>query len=385
MKKVFLAQLLLIILSTIHLSAQSITLYKNKVMDFFQAQQYEEVINYLSPFLSQDSNNIELLGLLGYAYYSNDDSKSAKKYFEKIFNLDSNNVSAIQYLANIENRKSPETSKALTYRLIHLQSSKAIYYKQLAELYRRETSKDSALFYYAQAYQLSPENTKIAAGFADILIETKNFSKADSILKIGLEKDSMNISFLELRINSAYQAKDYQSAIIPGERLLKMEGPFPTSLTRLASCYYNLKKYDDCVRICEFLNDQDASSETTFYYEASALSKLKVFEKSNELLEKCLALAISNRAETYYYTLGGNYDGLKQYKKSIAQYDTAYYLFKDPLMLYNCGIICETKLHNESLAKKYYGKYIEMAKPKTEDEKKAYNYARMKWKGKLKK
>jgi hypothetical protein len=43
-------------------SAQSTTLDKSKVIDFFQNQQYDDAINYLLPRVNNDSNNIETLG-----------------------------------------------------------------------------------------------------------------------------------------------------------------------------------------------------------------------------------------------------------------------------------------------------------------------------------
>ena len=90
-------------------------------------------------------------------------------------------------------------------------------------------------------------------------------------------------------------------------------------------------------------------------------------------------MAISNTAEYYFHALGDNYEETKQFKKAIAQYDTAYYLFKNPLMLYDCGRILDGDLKKYEAAKKYYSKYILLAKPESADEKKAYEYIRKKY------
>jgi hypothetical protein len=55
------------------------------------------------------------------------------------------------------------------------------------------------------------------------------------------------------------------------------------------------------------------------------------------------------------------------------------YLFKDPLVLYTCGRICETELHELTRARRYYRKYLALAKPESEEEKKAYRYVRKRW------
>jgi len=64
---------------------------------------------------------------------------------------------------------------------------------------------------------------------------------------------------------------------------------------------------------------------------------------------------------------------------AIAQYDTAYYLFKNPLMLYNCGRILDEHLKNYDAAKKYFSKYMRLAKPQSADEKRAYEYIRKRY------
>jgi hypothetical protein len=74
--------------------------------------------------------------------------------------------------------------------------------------------------------------------------------------------------------------------------------------------------------------------------------------------------------------MGENYEAQKKYKPAVAQYDTAYYLFRDPLQLYNGGRVLETGLNNIDLSKKYYKKYLSLATPKTPEEKKAYQYVK---------
>ncbi len=48
-------------------------------------------------------------------------------------------------------------------------------------------------------------------------------------------------------------------------------------------------------------------------------------------------------------------------------------------MIYSCGRIMEEYLKNNSAAKKYYSKYLILARPQSADEKKAYEYIRKKY------
>jgi tetratricopeptide (TPR) repeat protein len=367
--------LLLFIFSFCYNGYAQVSLETNKVMGFFQNQQYDDAISYLTTLESSNSNNLQLLGYLAYANHMNDNNIVAEKYYKKMLNLDSNNISALQYISNDDDTDVQE-ALLLTHRLINLQPKKPSYQKNLADLLRKINQKDSALIYYKQAFDLAPTDYRYVAAFADILLDQKQPAKADSLLVIGLSRDSLNISYLTLRIRSAYEAKDYQNVLISGERLIRTGEKTLNPLSKLALSYYNLKMYKDCIRVCEYLISQGFEVESVFYYQAKSYAKLNDYVKSNELLNVCLAIAISNTAEMYYYNLGENNEAIRQYKKAVSYYDSAYYLFKNPNMMYSSGRISEIELKNEKLARKYYAKYLEKARPQSADEKKVYEYVR---------
>ena len=348
-------------------------------MDFFQNMQYEEAISYLLAAEKTDSMDLQILGWLGYAYHMNEDATKAGRYYQKMLDIDSNNVSANQYFSNIYSNAEPNKARLYMYRLVNSHPPKAAYYRKMGDLYRRSNQKDSAFIYYDQAFRLAPNDDKNGAALAELLIDQKNYSRADSIIDEGMVKDSLCVPYLKLRIRSSYEVSAYQQVLIPGERLMRLGEGSLTSLTQVVLSYYILELYKDCIRVCGFLDENGMAGENVYYYAAKAHAKLHEFEKSNELLRTCLTLAISNTAEYYYNALGDNYEEMKQFKKAIAQYDTAYYLFKDPLMLYNCGRVLDGELKNYTAAKKYFSKYLNLAKPQSIDEKKAYNYVRKKY------
>ena len=114
--------------------------------------------------------------------------------------------------------------------------------------------------------------------------------------------------------------------------------------------------------------------ENLFYYTARALNKLGQYKESNDLLSECLDLAISENAEKYFFEKVENFESLRQYKSAIASCDTAYYLFHNPLALYNIGRLYETGLKNKDKAMGYYRQYVKKASPSTAQEKKVHAY-----------
>src|SRR5687768_4112598 len=148
----------------INSAAQHAAFSKNKVLEYFQEQEYEEAITYMQPLFNVDSTNLELLAFLGYANYMSDNMRAAETYYQKIFGLDSSNITAIRYLATIYSNGDPEQAKRYISRLIRLQPAKPVYYRNMAEVLDGQNKKDSALFYYDKAFNLAPQDFKNHTG-----------------------------------------------------------------------------------------------------------------------------------------------------------------------------------------------------------------------------
>ncbi len=69
---------------------------KEKVMDLFQDQQFEEAIDYLSPVLKADSDNVPALNYTGYAYYMQDNEQAAIACYRRMLAVDSNSITGLQ-------------------------------------------------------------------------------------------------------------------------------------------------------------------------------------------------------------------------------------------------------------------------------------------------
>ncbi|WP_276484119.1 tetratricopeptide repeat protein [Paraflavitalea pollutisoli] len=360
-------------------SAQSTAIDKNKVQDYFQEQQFDEAIQYLQPLVEADSTNQAALRYLGYAYYMNDNVRDAKTVYLKMFSNDSLNVTANHYLATIFYNREPDLAMEYYARLIRLQPRVANYHRGLGELFSRKKGKDTALVYLHNAYALAPGDFRNLVALAEVLIDVKDYAQADSLLEVGLTRDSNNMSVLRSRVRSAYENKDYNAVLKPGEALIRLSELNLGPINKLILSYYNLQRYEESVRVCEYVMRAGIEVEAVYYYAAKSFAKLKQYDRSNELLDACLEKAISKTGEMYYFAYGENFEATKQFKKAVAAYDTAYYLYKSPLALYNCGRICEVSLKNEALARKYYTQYLKTAIPLDADERKAYAYVKQRW------
>jgi tetratricopeptide (TPR) repeat protein len=352
---------------------------KSKIMDLFQDQQFDEALNYLSPVLQTDSANLPVLNYAGYAYYMSDNEAGARACYTYMLKVDSNSTTALHYLVLLNELNEPAVARKYSQRLIDLQPRKAAWWRVTGELWGRLQRPDSALVFLDKAYELAPGDVKTVTALGNLLCDAKTYGRADSIVDLALQKDSMNVSLLKIRVRSAYQQKQYAAVLAPGEKLLKLKEPSVNSLEWLALAYYELKQYSMSIHVCESMLDMGLELEAVYYYEALAEAKLKDYNNSNELLHKALAKAKSATIEWYYDKLGDNFESMRNYKKAVAHYDTAYYLFRDPLTLYACGRIAESELHDMVMARQYYRRYLALAKPASDEEKKAYGYVKQRW------
>jgi tetratricopeptide (TPR) repeat protein len=355
---------------------------KDKVMDLFENQQFDEAIGYLSPVLKADSDNLTVLTYAGYAYFMEDNGAAATACYHRLLGVDSNSITGLHYLVLL--LQNSTTAEALGYasRLLALQPVKSVWWRTVGELWRRQQRPDSALAYLQRAYTLAPTDLKTITDLGSVLIDGRAYGQADSLIDLGLQLDSVNVSLLKLRVQGAYWSKHYEEAFVPGERLLRLQEPAVNALEWLSLSYYNLKQYPDCIRVCEGMQELGLDIEAVYYYESRAQAKLKNYSESDSLLYKALSKAISPTAEWYYDDLGDNYESTHDYRRAVAHYDTAFYLFRNPIALYTCGRICETELHEASRARQYFRRYLALARPQTAEEKKVYAYVRKRYGGK---
>jgi tetratricopeptide (TPR) repeat protein len=360
-----------------NICAQQSEIDKNKLADYFQNEQYNDAIRYLRTIAANRSNDIYVLNSLGYANYMNKDLQKAEDYYLKAFKADTLNFTANKYLALI-NTNNKQYNKALGYynRLVKTQPPNGILYKYMGDVYAEKDNTDSALIMYSAACNLQPTNPKIVSAYANELLSGKNYKSTDSVLNAFLAYDSANSSVMMLAVRSAYEQENYQQAAIFSNRWLHVDVIDINTTVHLAVSNYNLKNYIVCYQLCDTLLQQRIEAESILYYASRALYKLNQFKKSNELLVQCLNKAISKNADTYLSSKADNYESLKQYKQAIAAYDTAYYLFKSPLSLYNIGRLYESGLKNNKAAYQYYSRYLKSGKPQSKDEKRVYAYVK---------
>ncbi|PWV48915.1 tetratricopeptide repeat protein [Chitinophaga sp. S165] len=364
---------LLFMLSCATLAAAQTAVNKSRVMEYMQDQQYDEAIAYLRPAI--DSNDAQQVALLAYACYQAGKLPEAVTSYERVLQLDSNHLTAHQYLALINMQQDRPLMAVEHYkRVTMLRPQSAVAWKQLGLAAFTAMQQDSGFAWLNRSYTLNAFDAKVVSRLAEEWIERKRSGMADTLINTFLAKDSSSAVILMTGARTAYLLTDYARTLTFGEKLKQLNIASPNTFIYVSAAAYNLKKYQDCISVYEYLTARNAGSENIIYYAAMAYTQLKKHKESNELLLTCINMAKSASLDNYYTGMSVNYEALGQYKPAIATLDTAYYMFHQPLKQYSIGRIYDARLKNEAMATRYYKRYIQLYKGETAEEKEIYNY-----------
>jgi tetratricopeptide (TPR) repeat protein len=364
--------LLFLIIPAGKVAAQS-AVDRTRVIEYLQNLQYDEAIAYLKP--ATDSTDTQQVSLLAYTYYQAGKINEAVSQYKKVLQLDSNHITAHQYLATVNMQQEQPFSAIAHYkRIVQLRPQSAAAWKQLGMAGLSAGQPDSAFIWLNNAYTLNPADARVVSRLAEEWIDRKRPGMADTLINTYLVKDSGNAVVLMTGARVSYLLKEYIRTLTFGNKLKQLNVASPNAFLYIAGAAYNLNQFRECVAINEYLTLRNATSENIMYYAAMAYTQLGKYKESNELLQTCIDMARSVRLDNYYSGMAINYETLGKYKPAIASLDTAYYMFHQPLKQYSIGRIYDTHLKNEAMATRYYKRYIQLYKGETTEEKEIYNY-----------
>lgn len=357
MKTLFM--ILIPLVGSLAAGAQPTEADKGLLLTYFQNQQFPEAASYIASLRKAHPEDRHLTSLLGYAYYQAGNLTGAATCFQGLYGSDSTDAAALRYLGAIAVAEGNKADALKYYcTLAGLKPGVVSTYKQLAELWMRMGNQDAACYYYRLAYQAGGQHDpEIVSGLASGLVTQELFRRGDSILDAALAEDSAQGEVLKTRIWSAYKQKHYTKIFPLVDKLQQMQDISLAPFLYAAIGYYQLHRYKECENTCAVMILNHVNSRSVLYLLALAYKEEKKYHLSLLTLDECIGDALSADADGYFSAKGSIYETLKQNRQAIREYDTAYYLFKNPLQLYNKARIYDTELKSPRTALRYYRLY----------------------------
>ncbi|MFA6151131.1 MAG: hypothetical protein WC716_07420 [Chitinophagaceae bacterium] len=328
-----------------------------------EEQSYSTLLDIAGQINENEYDNF-LLNALGYAAFQSSLYEKSASFYHKSFDKDTNNIQANLYIGLIK-KQQKKFDEGLPYfqRLIGLKPGQPRFYKLAGDCFSATRRTDSAIVYLGNAFQLANNDLGIAHQYAELLYERKYFTEVDRVVQTVMTVDSNNPSILGIAIRSAYQQKKYKEVLPLATKVqaLNLGESAYASLMFGVFASLQLKDYQQSLTFSTYLMESGSESEQVYYYAAKAYAGMKSYAQSNELLKKCLELAISKQAEQYYIEMADNEEHLNNYTKAQRHYDTARYMFGSNVVLYRKALAYDAAKQGDK-AKKAYLDFLKFAK-----------------------
>lgn len=299
-----------------------------RLLQFYQAKQYTEALQYLKQ-INADSTDLKQLKQLAYANFMTGNYSEAEKEYLKLNTEHPKDPSILTKLAEINNKlHQKEKATQLYLEVIEADSINFNAYKQLATLDSNLQS-PSRKNYLQIANSLNPTDAEVATQLAETYFKETQFNKAAATLEPALVGDSNNLNLLTAKIPVSMALKRYKEAIKMGKTILtNYQSPPELLFFQMAICHREIKDY-----------------KTAITY-----------------LEKAIAEGISPKIASYYGLMGESYESLKQNKEAIDIYKKGLLFENNGSLYYNIALIYEDKLADKKNAISYYTQYLNSIK-----------------------
>lgn len=318
-----------------------------------------DAITNASDCLGVDSTAIDCIKVMALASNKLGDQATAKKYFHKLEELDSNYIDTYIHLASIYEQQQRLPRAIKYYSILNKKlPDNAIYFRKNARLYSTFGDKLEAFKLYAIANKLNPRDVITLKGLSEICLANDQMQMADSLIRKGLEVDKENISLSYILAKSKYKQKQYDSVTLILEGLRGQVDLNSYYNKLLGYSYLQIDSVDQAIQKLQLALVDDEDSEKLHYYLATAFEKKEQLEGAMHHYELAVQFGRSPDLDLYHRNAGRLANNEKKYKKAISHYKDAYKYGNDPVVLYYLAAICDTYYKDKSIAISYYKKYI---------------------------
>ena len=328
-----------------------------KADSLIAAFQFEKALGILQ---SADSVDKDILLRLGQCQFRLGASGGAIEPFERVLQLDSGNVTALNHLGQLYGRDG-DFVKALScfVKLIQLDSNNAYYFKQAGSMSMRLNEIGSARHWYTRALKVNSRDTESSVALANALMVMEQYKKVDSIVETAMMLEPNFKPLLMLSARSAFEQREYSKAVTVLDRLLAKTDTTAMTARLLGISYFHLREYEKLISCMQFLVTNNYDFEWIYYYMGVAFRELGDANSSVSWLKLAVEKSISENTSAYYAQLGQSYEAIGDHPAAIKAYRAAYDFSKDGIMLYHLARNYDVYYKDKATAVAFYKRYLE--------------------------
>jgi len=317
-----------------------------------------------STFVSAKLDLVKLYNKIG-------NKTRAIKEYENIIKINGDNISALLNLSHLylEFKKYKKAYNTLSFlHQLDTTNSEFVRLQGVCKYRQGEIIKSFDLF--KLSYSINNKNLKTVYWLVDIYIsaETDYLDTAEVIVNKAINDYPQNGKLYEKRGNVNYRrghhyrtVPDYKKAIELGYSPHKMK-------VKLGKSYFATKKYEQSKKVLESLIVRDTIDTQVCMYLGGIYNELKNYEKSLMFYNKAIEILKPSPdiMAIIYGGMSGNYENQKKYQKQIEyikkKYDVQPKYFYSNQYLFKIANIYDEKLKNPQKSLIYYKKYYKTIK-----------------------
>lgn len=355
--------LVLLLMCAATFAQNSTTKTDSTLIELYQTQKFGEAADLLKKTYPEPLNN-KVLAQLAYASNQAGRLPDAEAYYQRLYSIDSTNLSVLFNMASIQMRRG-NNAKSLAYykRILKIDSTNFSVYRQLATLSKNIGDVVANLVYLQKANKINPENGDVAYDLSTAMIGFKQFEQSEKIIDVALHTDTSNILLLTGKMQVDFNLKKYPEMIDICTRLINNQAQSTQVINYKGIAEFRLKKYKECIKTLHMLDSTETQSETSYYYLGLSHKALKDNAKAIYYLQKAINEGISPATNSYYSEIGDCYDQMHLPKKALAAYQRGLTFGEKPMALYAMAAIYDVSLRDTLMAVRYYKKYISSKPP----------------------
>ncbi|MGV3547878.1 MAG: tetratricopeptide repeat protein [Pedobacter sp.] len=335
--------------------AQEISLDKEKLLEFYQTQRYAEAATYLASIYPAETTDVKALTQIAYCNMMAGKLVDAEKNYQKINELQPQQIPILFSLANINSRRG-NTRNASDYlqQVVKLDSNNFNAYKRLADYTDSAALK---LQYLQKANKLNATEADVAFDLARVHRNDKRYQQAYNVLKIAIAADTSNLILQQALLPIANFLSKYNEVVVAGEKLIK-NGADANVVVDVAKAYFFLKNYKKAISLYQMLEKKSMQNESTLYFTSLSYRELKNYEMAAAYAKRTIDESISPNISAYYNVLGGIYDEKHQLTQAINAYKKGLTYSANKNIQYRLALLYDLKLKQTKSAQIYYNQFL---------------------------
>ena len=268
-----------------------------------------------------ESKNINAYYLTAKALAKKGRKKAAIQNLNEALKIDSTHVPSL--LASAELLKSSDGNALELYEeLIILNPTNAYFYREAAESAVAIQKLDKALAYYSLAYQNDSLDIITLTGFAQLLINFRQYADADTLLNLALELDPSNRFSRLTKAKIAFEAENWEEVLDWIEPFMGVNPPL-TAMRYGGISLYHLGRYEEAIELLRTLSNTVNELDYPHYYMGLSMERLGQIEMATVQYGQALNKAPSGNRGTYYERLGLMHQESGDHKEAIESFRMA--------------------------------------------------------------